>query len=155
MFCDKACGKIISKKPMNKPPSAGKAAKKPYALDESIAGISRLNTDAATITPAEKPDKVASAAGEKLRLTKKTQSAPSRVPTKGTSRMAITSCMMGIHPFEVGMLKASSYKQHIPSPKKGEKQRHPLVDNASLTSKYALGCAQTGQISGAASPTAR
>jgi hypothetical protein len=43
---------------MQKPTAAGTKANLPRADDISIEGISRLHTDAATITPAAKPESI-------------------------------------------------------------------------------------------------
>ena len=51
----------------------------------SIAGSSRLQTEAATITPAAKPVRARCTSSLKLFRIKKTQAAPSVVPAKGIS----------------------------------------------------------------------
>ena len=48
-----------------------------------MAGNNKLNTDAATITPAAKPESNASVPAAKPFLTKNTQAAPKTLPAKG------------------------------------------------------------------------
>ena len=69
--------------PPQNPTAAGKKAHLPSASACSMAGISRLHTDAATMTPAAKPVRLRWSRSPSARFMKKTQAAPSVVPRKG------------------------------------------------------------------------
>ena len=62
--------------PSQKPAAAGKNASLPRSAACSIAGISKLHTDAATITPAAKPVRVRWMPSRKAFFKKNTQPAP-------------------------------------------------------------------------------
>ena len=66
--------------------TAGKKAQAPAPADCSMAGISRLQTDAATMTPEAKPVSPRCTRSPSSLFRKKTQAAPSEVPAKGISR---------------------------------------------------------------------
>ena len=74
-----------SKKPMpsQNPMAAGKNASRPRFSACSIAGISRLQIDAATMTPAAKPVKARCTPSCSVFFIKNTQAAPSVVPANG------------------------------------------------------------------------
>ena len=72
-----------NKIPIQNPITAGTNAHLPIALVCSIAGIIRLQTDAATITPAANPVKALWTAVLKFLFMKKTQPAPAEVPING------------------------------------------------------------------------
>ncbi len=70
--------------PSQNPATAGRKASCPRCSASSMAGISRLQTDAATMTPAAKPVRdLCTAGGSALRMTN-TQAAPRTVPRKGS-----------------------------------------------------------------------
>ena len=69
--------------PSQKPATAGIKAKLPISADCSIAGINRLQIEAATITPAAKPVRLRCTSGFSSFFMKKTQAAPKVVPAKG------------------------------------------------------------------------
>ena len=71
--------------PAQKPATAGTKEKLPIADERSMAGISRLHTEAATITPAAKPFNARCTASLKDFFIKKTHAAPKEVPRKGIS----------------------------------------------------------------------
>ena len=57
----------------------------PLSASISIAGISSDHTDAATITPEAKPNNVFCTRGDRSSFMKKTNAAPSIVPSRGIS----------------------------------------------------------------------
>ena len=69
--------------PSQKPAAAGKNASLPRAADCSMAGMSRLQTDAATITPAANPVSARWMWSPSDCLRKNTLAAPSEVPRNG------------------------------------------------------------------------
>ena len=69
--------------PIQKPAAAGTNDHFPIALDSSMAGISRLQTEAATITPAAKPVSARCTRSLSLFLIKNTHAAPRDVPRNG------------------------------------------------------------------------
>ena len=69
--------------PIQNPEKAGRNDSFPIHAACSIAGISRLHTEAATITPAAKPVKMRCMASLSCLRIKNTQAAPSVVPRKG------------------------------------------------------------------------
>ena len=78
--------------PARNPTAAGRNASLPiFSSDCSIAGISRLHTLAAVITPAAKPVSMRCIVILKEFFIGKTQAAPRDVPRKGTARPFITS----------------------------------------------------------------
>ncbi len=77
--------------PSQKPIAAGVNASFPMDSDCSIAGIRRLQMDAATITPAAKPVSIRWILSPSSFFIKKTQADPSAVPRKG---MKIPAAML-------------------------------------------------------------
>ena len=75
-----------NKTPIQKPVTAGRNAHFPNSADRSMAGISRLQMDAAVMTPAAKPVRPRWIPSDKSRLRKNTHAAPKVVPRKGSSR---------------------------------------------------------------------
>jgi len=71
--------------PSQKPTTAGTKDHRPMSAACSIAGSSRLQMEAATMTPAAKPVSARCTISPKLFRIKKTQAAPSVVPAKGIS----------------------------------------------------------------------
>ena len=69
--------------PMTKPAAAGKKLSLPRCSLRSIAGIKRLHTDAATITPAAKPISIRSSFLFIVPRIKNTAAEPSAVPKTG------------------------------------------------------------------------
>ena len=69
--------------PHQKPIKAGRNAQRPMAEDCSIAGTIRLQTEAATITPAAKPVRERRRASLRLLRRKNTQAEPAAVPRNG------------------------------------------------------------------------
>ena len=69
--------------PIQNPTNAGTNDSFPIHAACSIAGISRLHTEAATITPAAKPVKMRCRTSLSCLRIKNTQAAPSAVPRKG------------------------------------------------------------------------
>ena len=69
--------------PIQKPTNAGKNASFPIHATCSMAGISRLQTEAATITPAANPIRTRCTASLNCLRIKKTQAAPKDVPRNG------------------------------------------------------------------------
>ena len=69
--------------PTQKPRNAGRNESFPIADDCSMAGISRLHTEAATITPAAKPVSERCTASLSDFFMKNTHAAPSDVPRNG------------------------------------------------------------------------
>ena len=69
--------------PNQNPAKAGTNESAPIEADCSIAGISRLQTDAATITPAANPARQRRTRFPRLFFIKSTQAAPIVVPKKG------------------------------------------------------------------------
>ena len=84
--------------PSQNPPAAGKNAHAPRAAAWSMAGISRLHTLAATITPAAKPVSARCTPSRRLRRSTNTQAAPSAVPAKGIISPNRTVPAIGIPP---------------------------------------------------------
>ena len=82
--------KSRNKTPAQKPIKAGRNAQTPMPADCSIAGISRLQTDAATITPAAKPLRAFWTFSLRDFRIKNTQPEPRAVPKKGIIRPRIT-----------------------------------------------------------------
>ena len=80
--------------PSQKPTAAGKNASLPRSAACSMAGISRLHTDAATITPAAKPVRARWMPSLKDFFKKNTQPAPRLVPRKGIKIPQNASCMI-------------------------------------------------------------
>ena len=74
---------LKNKMPTQKPTAAGTKANLPRPSDCSMAGISRLHTEAATITPAAKPVSIRWTRSPRLRRMKNTQQAPKVVPRNG------------------------------------------------------------------------
>ena len=72
-----------NKMPIQNPAKAGRKASRPRAADCSMAGISRLHTDAATMTPAAKPVRDRCTRSLRDFFMKKTQAAPKDVPRNG------------------------------------------------------------------------
>ena len=72
-----------NKMPAQNPSTAGKNDHRLSAADCSMAGISRLHTLAATITPAAKPVRARCTASLSVFLRKNTHAAPSDVPRNG------------------------------------------------------------------------
>lgn len=71
--------------PNQKPANAGKNANFPSAADCSIAGISKLQIEAATMTPAAKPARERCTRSPRDLFMKNTQAAPAVVPKNGIS----------------------------------------------------------------------
>lgn len=69
--------------PAQKPRNAGRNESAPMAADCSMAGMSRLHTEAATITPAAKPVSERCTASLSDLFMKNTHAAPSDVPRNG------------------------------------------------------------------------
>ena len=69
--------------PSQKPANAGRNESLPSAVDCSIAGISRLHIEAATITPAANPASERWTKSPSELFIKNTQAAPAAVPRKG------------------------------------------------------------------------
>gem|GEM_PF-3415502 len=69
--------------PPQNPPTAGRKASRPRWALCSIAGIKRLQTDAATMTPAAKPVSARCSPSDICSFIKKTQAAPRVVPING------------------------------------------------------------------------
>ena len=74
--------------------AAGKNASLPRSAACSIAGISKLHTDAATITPAAKPVRARWMPSRREFFKKNTQPAPRLVPRKGIKIPQNASCIM-------------------------------------------------------------
>ena len=96
-------GTVLSKNnrnsiPSQKPPAAGRKLHAPSAADWSMAGSSRLHTDAATITPAAKPVSAFCSPGMISRFMKNTSAAPSDVPMNGIAMPRMAS-FISSHPF--------------------------------------------------------
>ena len=72
-----------NKMPTQKPANAGRNASFPSAADCSMAGISRLHTEAATITPAAKPVRERCTLSPSDFFIKNTHAEPSVVPRNG------------------------------------------------------------------------
>ena len=72
-----------NKIPIQKPRNAGKNASLPALEDCSMAGIRRLHTEAATITPAAKPVSERCTVSLSVFFIKNTHAAPSDVPRNG------------------------------------------------------------------------
>ena len=82
------CGMMWSsasknKMPAQNPSTAGKNDHRPSAAECAMAGISRLHTLAATITPAAKPVSARCTASLSVFFRKNTHAAPSDVPRNG------------------------------------------------------------------------
>ena len=75
-----------NKTPIQKRVTAGRNAHFPNSADRSMAGISRLQMDAAVMTPAAKPVRPRWIPSDKSLLRKNTHAAPKVVPRKGSSR---------------------------------------------------------------------
>ena len=86
-----------SRKPMphQKPQKAGKNASRSRAADCCMAGISRLHTEAATITPAAKPLSARCTGRLRSFFIKNTQHAPALVPRNGIKSPSSTSFIFG------------------------------------------------------------
>ena len=69
--------------PSQKPTAAGMNASRPRPSDCSMAGMSKLQIDAATMTPAAKPVKARCTPSCSVFFMKNTQADPSVVPAKG------------------------------------------------------------------------
>ena len=69
--------------PHQNPMTAGAKASRPMLEDCSMAGISRLHTEAATMTPAAKPVRARCKDSLKVFFRKNTHAAPRVVPRKG------------------------------------------------------------------------
>ena len=83
--------------PKINPVTAGKNAKEPRGREDSIAGISRLHTEAAVMTPAAKPERNLVREGF-TPLMKNTQAEPRAVPRKGMSiPFSISKCNVSPH----------------------------------------------------------
>ena len=98
--------------PTQNPPAAGTKAQtpSPAASASSRAGISRLHTDAATMTPAAKPDSTRCTLRRSCRRRKNTHPAPSDVPKKGISNPhAICAVIVKTSLFRVFCLSSSLY----------------------------------------------
>jgi len=80
--------------PSQKPTTAGKNASLPRSAACSIAGISKLHTDAATMTPAAKPVNARWTLSRKEFFKKNTQPAPRLVPRNGIRIPQNASCIM-------------------------------------------------------------
>ena len=72
-----------NKMPTQNPSTAGRNDHRPSAADCAMAGISRLHTEAATITPAAKPVSERCTASLSDFFMKNTHAAPSDVPRNG------------------------------------------------------------------------
>ena len=72
--------------PPQNPSTAGRKARFPSSQDASMAGISKLQIEAATITPAAKPMSPFCTKGLSSSFSTYTPAAPSTVPRKGSSR---------------------------------------------------------------------
>ena len=87
--------------PSQKPTNAGTQARRPMADDSSIAGTMRLQTDAATITPAANPVSARSTAWLSRPRMRKTMAAPAVVPASGIARpiiVRVTDASKGTSP---------------------------------------------------------
>ena len=71
--------------PSQNPAAAGRKDQVPRCADCSMAGSSRLQMEAATMTPAAKPVRARWTSELKVFRMKKTQAAPKVVPAKGMS----------------------------------------------------------------------
>ena len=85
------CGMIRSRSrrnrmPIQKPAAAGKKAREPIPSDCCIAGINRLQMDAAVITPLAKPVNARCTFCRRSFFIKKKQADPAAVPQKGISK---------------------------------------------------------------------
>ena len=91
----------MSRMPSTKPPAAGTQPMPPAASASSMAGMSRLHTDAAIITPAANPRKIRCMASPDRRRRKNTIAAPSDVIKKVKPVPAaaqISACVTADHP---------------------------------------------------------
>ena len=70
--------------PSQKPPAAGRKDQRPMSA-QSIAGSSRLHTEAAVITPAANPSSTRRRTAEGALCRQNTHAAPSDVPQKGSN----------------------------------------------------------------------
>ena len=77
--------------PSQKPIKAGRNASLPMSADCSIAGMIRLHTDAATITPQANPESAFCSRMSRPFFMKKTQALPAAVPAKGINKPAMIS----------------------------------------------------------------
>ena len=80
--------------PAHSPTTAGTKASCPMASDCSMAGIRRLQTDAATMTPAAKPVRLLCTISFSCPLRKNTMAAPREVPRKGIASPCIISLLI-------------------------------------------------------------
>ena len=85
--------------PAQNPTNAGIHAMRPSISEPSRAGCSRLQIEAATMTPAAKPASERSSSAERLPRMTNTQAAPSVVPRNGTSRPMIASAGICVLPY--------------------------------------------------------
>ena len=76
--------------PSQKPANAGRNASWPMAEDCSIAGMMRLQTEAATITPAAKPVSARCTPVRRSFLRKNTQAEPAEAPRNGIRSPVMT-----------------------------------------------------------------
>jgi len=75
--------KSRNKTPAQNPTAAGRNESLPSAADCSMAGINKLHTEAATITPAAKPVRLRCTRSLSDFFMKNTHAAPSEVPRNG------------------------------------------------------------------------
>jgi hypothetical protein len=84
--------------PIKKPRVAGKKAKAPKKAEASIAGIRRLQIDAAIITPAAKPERNREREPLGSPFKKNTAAEPIMVPIKGIKiPFSISNCKKSPH----------------------------------------------------------
>ena len=77
--------------PAQKPTKAGTNANRPISAEASIEGMIKLKMEAATMTPAAKPERARSTVWDTPPRSRNTHAAPSVVPTKGISKPQTTS----------------------------------------------------------------
>ena len=96
--------------PSHNPAKAGKNDNAPIEVDCSIAGIRRLQIDAATITPAANPARQRCTRFPRLFFMKRTQAAPIVVPKKGIRIPRTASICFTLFQFLVaGFLRWKSF----------------------------------------------
>ena len=83
--------------PSHSPTNAGTNAQSPIADDCAMAGISKLHTDAATITPAANPVSARCTPTASVLRIKNTHAAPTAVPTNGISIPSNVSTSAPLH----------------------------------------------------------
>ncbi len=83
--------------PIQKPANAGTKASLPLSADWAIAGTRRLHIEAATMTPAAKPERARSTEGLMFLFRRNTRAEPAVVPINGIIRIrAIFSMAVNI-----------------------------------------------------------